>query len=176
MDFSIKIFYGKELLQWLDFIAQLRLTEFKEFPYLYIGNLDIEKKYLASYATDNRSVFTLAFHNDEIAGVLTGTPFVSDLEPVPGGPEIFKKHGLQPQDFYYYGEFIVIPKYRGHGITRKLFSQQTAYVKSLGYKSLCLMTVDREPKHPLKPKNYINTDPIWEKLGFSKTDMKINIE
>lgn len=55
MNFTVTTFQGKGILNWVDLIANLRVTEFEKFPYLYAGNFDIEKKYLAAYAKDEHS-------------------------------------------------------------------------------------------------------------------------
>jgi hypothetical protein len=48
---QIKILTGHdaELAARMNDVARLRITVFREFPYLYDGNFDYEKKYLASY-------------------------------------------------------------------------------------------------------------------------------
>lgn len=170
---DIKLFHGQAISNWIEQAAKLRLSEFKEFPYLYVGNMDAERKYLTCYSQDSHSIFAIAFCNNEIAGITTGIPLINNAGVTTNMPEIFKKNGFNPQDYYYCGEFIVLPKYRGQGIAKQLFTAQSDYIKKCGYKSLFLMTVDREPNHPLKPKDYVSTDPLWEKLGFVKTHMKL---
>ncbi len=176
MNLKFKIYYDKEILPWIDTIATFRLTEFREFPYLYVGNLESEKKYLRSYSEIKGSALALAFSDEEVVAIATGTPLLSDVEAVPGAAEIFLQHGFVSKDFYYFGEFIVKPHFRHKGITKKLLSELTNYVKSLGYNNICIMTVDREINHPLKPVDYQDSANIWEKLGFIKTMMKIHIK
>lgn len=170
---DIKLFHGKEISNWIEAVANLRISEFKKFPYLYVGNIETETKYLTGYSQDDYSIFAIAFCNNEIVGITTGIPLLSTAGVTTDMPEIFKKNGIDPSDYYYCGEFIVLPQYRGRGIAKKLFTAQVNYAKQCGYKNLFLMTVDREENHPLKPHDYISTDSLWEKFGFVKTNMKL---
>ena len=40
---------GKQILDHIDKLAQLRIAIFKEYPYLYDGNFLYEQKYLKTY-------------------------------------------------------------------------------------------------------------------------------
>ena len=170
---DIKIFHGKELFPWIKVIADLRLTEFKNFPYLYVGDITIEEQYLTRYAENDHSILTVVYCDKEIAGISTGIPLVRTSKITADMLEIFEKSGINTDDYYYYGEFIVAPQFRNLGIAKKLFIKQSKIVKAWGFKNACLMTIDREAHHPLKPQHYISTDTLWQKFGFIKTAMKI---
>ncbi len=176
MNIDIKMLHGNEITKGADLIAQMRLIEFKNFPYLYAGTMDAERKYLSSYAKDKKSIFTLAYCDHELAGIATGIPLLSNANILPGVQELFEQHGLKPQDYYYVGELIVLDKYRNQHIGSNLLLAQSRYVQSLNYKSLCLMTVEREDNHPLKPENYHSTDRLWQKLGYTKTTMQMRFK
>ena len=45
---------------WLDALAELRIAVFRDYPYLYDGDLNYERRYLDRYAQSDRSVFVLA--------------------------------------------------------------------------------------------------------------------
>ena len=45
---------------WLDELAKLRIEVFRDFPYLYEGDLAYERRYLDRYAQSDQSVFVLA--------------------------------------------------------------------------------------------------------------------
>lgn len=173
MNIKIKAYFGKDIIQWIDQMAELRLSEFKEFPYLYSGSMAIEKNYLSCYAKEEHGLFLIAFDNEDIVGIASGIPLVKSSEVVPGALEIFHKNKIDTEYYYYFGEFIVRPEYRNKGIFSKLFFDECEIVKKLGYKSACLMTVDREYNHPQKPINYRNADEIWMEFGFAKTNYKL---
>ena len=40
---------GPDLIAWLDDVARLRIDVFREWPYLYDGDLGYERGYLAAY-------------------------------------------------------------------------------------------------------------------------------
>jgi GNAT superfamily N-acetyltransferase len=176
MKFETKVFRGKEILNWTEVAANFRLSEFKNFPYLYAGNMDIEIGYLNHYAEDERSIFVLVFCDNEIAGIATGISLSSIIDTFPGVIDEFKKNNVGYQDFYYCGEFIVVKKYRKLGITNILFLEEIQHMKACGYKKGCIITVDRENYHPLKPRDYEDTDGLWRKLGFTKTNIRTQIK
>jgi hypothetical protein len=103
----------------------------------------------------------------------SGIPLARSSEVIPGAIEIFKKDKINVIEYYYLGEFIVRHEYRNQGIFSRLFFEACEISKNLGYKNICLMTVDREDQHPLKPSAYRNTDELWKKLGFFKTNLKL---
>lgn len=175
-NFRLEIFQGKEILQWIDVMAELRIREFREFPYLYVGNIENERKYLEAYANVTDSLFVLAFDGDVVAGISTGVPLGKAQEVLPGGAELLASHGLDVQTFYYYGEIIVAPAYRGRWLASKLFHEQAERVKQLGYSAACGMTVDRGLDHPLRPKDYRDEYLIGKKMGFVSTDIHIELE
>lgn len=168
---DIRAYHGDELLKWVNIIAEMRISEFRNFPYLYAGNIEIEKKYLTSYTQDIKSAVIIASYQDKIAGILTGMPLTSHLDPVNGAKELFIKNGLNPLEYYYCGEFIVKPEFRNQGIAKMLYIKQVEYAKKQRFKKFCLMTVDRSKKPP----SYFDTELLWKKLGFIKTDMKVKL-
>ena len=53
---------------WLDALAQLRIEVFRDYPYLYDGDLEYERGYLDRYAQSDRSVFVLALEYNRLVG------------------------------------------------------------------------------------------------------------
>ena len=74
---EIKTFKGAEILSFIDDIGKLRIENFREYPYLYIGNLDDERGYLSAYANDSHALLAVAFHEEKIIGLSTGIPVYS---------------------------------------------------------------------------------------------------
>ncbi|MEZ5753098.1 MAG: GNAT family N-acetyltransferase, partial [Paracoccaceae bacterium] len=64
---------GLALVAALDDVARLRITVFRDWPYLYNGDLDYEKTYLAPYRDNPRAVVAGAFDDDRLVGAATGT-------------------------------------------------------------------------------------------------------
>ena len=60
----IRHVYGKQIQSYIDDIASLRLKVFKDFPYLYDGNIEDEHKYLERYSLSKNSLVLLFLDND----------------------------------------------------------------------------------------------------------------
>jgi len=60
----------------LTFLAQERLNQFREYPYLYDGTIEGENDYVAWYQTLPNTAIAIAYYNYEPIGVVTGAPFV----------------------------------------------------------------------------------------------------
>lgn len=77
---TIKTLTGQdaELHEYLLDLAHLRIEVFREFPYLYNGNLDYEKNYLATYLQCPQSVVLLALNGAEVIGASTGIPLTEE--------------------------------------------------------------------------------------------------
>ena len=74
MDATIRICTGPEVAGHLEDAARLRISVFREFPYLYEGDPAAEQEYLTGYADCPGSVFVLAESQGRVVGVSTGLP------------------------------------------------------------------------------------------------------
>lgn len=59
---------------WLDELAGLRIRVFRDYPYLYDGDPDYERRYLDRYARSDRSLFVLALEYNRVVGVASALP------------------------------------------------------------------------------------------------------
>ncbi|HEX2082701.1 MAG TPA: GNAT family N-acetyltransferase, partial [Xanthomonadaceae bacterium] len=57
---TIRRFAGAAVRPHLDAVARLRMAVFRDWPYLYEGDMDYERDYLSAYARSPGSVFVLA--------------------------------------------------------------------------------------------------------------------
>jgi GNAT superfamily N-acetyltransferase len=156
---------GSEITTHLDDAARLRIEVFREYPYLYEGDADAERDYLASYARCPSSVVVLAEAGGEVVGVSTGLPLVdadsSFREP-------FERAGLSVAEWFYFGESVLDPAWRGRGVGHRFFDLREAHAVKLGYSKACFCAVERLPGHPLEPSDYRPHDRFWEKRGYLK--------
>ncbi|HLT92942.1 MAG TPA: hypothetical protein VKZ56_00200 [Membranihabitans sp.] len=168
MEIKTKLFDDGEIEKYIDEIARLRLTIFREYPYLYDGNKDYEADYLKKFIGTEDSIVVLAFSNDSIIGALTGLPLQYE-EPDVCKPWIELD---QPLDkLYYFSEGLILDHYRKRGIGRQMFRIAEDWVENTRrYDVFTLATVIRSDDHPKKPENYSSTDIFWEKLGYRKTN------
>lgn len=166
MNITIKTVSGKDITPYIDTIAKFRLTAFKEFPYLYQGDLANERKYLEHYPKNLKSLLVLALQNNEVVGFLTGVPLAGDFPGLADIQKACEQRHLNPQIFYYYGEGIIKPAYQGKGLFSQLMAAQELQLKKWGFKHSCFLTVKRDKSHPLKPKHYSDPSKIWRHKGF----------
>jgi GNAT superfamily N-acetyltransferase len=165
MDVGIRICTGTEVLDHLGVAARLRISVFREFPYLYRGDESAEHDYLRGYAECPDSVFVLA----EVAGKVVG---VSTALPLAAADASFRKPfeaaGLAPGEWFYFGESVLDPAWRGRGIGHRFFDAREAHAQNLGYLRACFCAVERPADHPLRPAAYRPHDAFWIKRGYRK--------
>ncbi len=167
---SLKVFSGAEARKYVEDIARLRLTMFREYPYLYDGNLKEEKEYLEIYFKSKNSRVLLVFDGCDVVGFSNNIPLEEEMPEIAAS---FSEKGLTPSDYLYIGEVMLMPTYRHKGLARKFFEFHEQVARKMGRK-LTLMTVERPDDHPLKPQNYVSLEPIWTHFGFQKfSDVKV---
>ena len=79
---TFKRLSGPALNQYIDELAQLRMQVFRDFPYLYDGDLAYEARYLKTYIEAPDSVIVLAFDGDKVVGASTGVPLRHEMDEV----------------------------------------------------------------------------------------------
>jgi GNAT superfamily N-acetyltransferase len=171
MMLDISVYFGSEITPFLEDVAKLRIQLFREFPYLYEGTSSIEEEYLRGFSSDPKSMLVVARSGKELASVSTAWPFTADANILKLAKQRFGEVGIRVEDVYYYGEILVKEKFRGRGITRKSYELHEAAAKDYGYSIASIATVVRSVDDPRRPLNYIDTDALWGKLGFSKTNI-----
>ena len=70
---SLRALSGADLEAALDDVAHLRITVFRDWPYLYDGSLDYERAYLESYRNNAGALLVGAFDGDRLVGASTST-------------------------------------------------------------------------------------------------------
>lgn len=157
---------GDALRERIGDLAQLRITVFRDFPYLYDGDLDYEARYLENYVRSADSALIAAFNGETIVGAATALPLEDETENV---IEPFRYHGFDVARVFYFGESVLLPVYRGRGVGVAFFDEREAWARSLGRFSLaCFCAVDRPIDHPRRPTNYRPLDEFWRRRGFER--------
>ena len=165
MSIEIRRAAGADVAEYLEDAARLRISVFREFPYLYEGDEESEREYLGHYTECPGSVFVLAICDGRIAGVSTGLP-LAEADPVFQKP--FIDAALRPADWFYFGESVLDRAWRGKGIGHRFFDEREAHARGLGFTKTCFCSVKREPGHPLCPEGYRPNDLFWTKRGYVK--------
>ena len=166
MPLRLEPLHGPALAPHLDALGLLRITVFRDYPYLYDGSLDYERDYLRTYLSSPDSLVVLAFDGDLVVGATTCLPLRDE------GPEFqaaFLKAGYDINTICYFGESILLPRYRGQGIGKAFFTHRETHARSVPHIRLTTFcAVDRATDHPLRPPNYRPLDTLWTRQGYTK--------
>lgn len=164
-DLTILQVHGPDLQPHLDGLGRLRIAVFRDYPYLYDGSLEYEREYLQSYLKSPRSLVALVLDQGEVVGATTCMPMI---EEGPEFQEAFIKAGYDLSTICYFGESILLPKYRGRGLGKVFFQYREAHAQRLGAKITTFCAVDRPADHPQRPPDYVPLDGLWTKQGYVK--------
>jgi len=164
---EIKSFFGEEIASFIPELAKLRIEVFRDFPYLYEGDLDYEKKYLKIYPESKRSVLVAAFYEGKIIGASTALPLIDEADYV---QEPFLKNKMDLNQIYYFAESVLKKEYRGQGVGKLFFQNREKAALKFHFKKAAFCSVVRDLNHPERPKNYEPLEPFWKKQGFAKKE------
>ena len=166
-ELSTDILYGEGARPHLEAIAQLRISVFAEWPYLYEGSLAYEQDYLAHYLAEPNSIVVLVRDGDKAVGASTALP-METAEDEMQSP--WRQRGAALEDILYFGESVVLPEYRGLGLGRRFFALREAHAHSLSRSRCTFCAVQRPDDHPAKPAGYVPNDAFWQRLGYQRLD------
>lgn len=164
-DIEIKSYFGKEIEPLVSELAKLRINVFRDYPYLYEGDLEYEKKYLKVYTDSSKSVLVAAICDNQIIGAATALPLSDET---PNIQEPFLLANINPAHIYYFGESVLLKEFRGFGIGHAFFDSREAAAKKFHFPITAFCSVKRDDDHPLKPKDYRSLDDFWIKRGYEK--------
>ncbi len=157
---------GQALLPYIPELARLRIEVFRDFPYLYDGSLDYEKKYLQTYIDNLESVIVLALDGDKVVGASTAIPMQYETDEL---KKPFLEHGYDLGQVFYCSESVLNKNYRGLGIGVRFFEEREAHAAALGgFKHITFCCVERPVDHPRRPAEYMPLDTFWNKRGYIK--------
>lgn len=128
-ELSLQTLSGAAIRPYLPEVARLRIAVFREWPYLYDGDLDYEARYLEVYARSGSAVLVLVRDGERVVGASTGIPLAEESEPF---RKPFIKAGIPPETVFYCGESVLDPAYRGRGLYRQFFAHREAHARALG--------------------------------------------
>lgn len=166
MNLRLERLTGGRVAEWFEDLAGLRITVFREFPYLYEGTMEYERKYLRSYAETEGSLIVGAFDGARLVGASTGLPMAAEPEDVRGA---FERRGEDVNRIFYFGESVLLPAYRGQGTGSLFFEEREAHARSLGgFEWSCFCAVIRPDDHPRRPSGYQPLDAFWHRRGYAK--------
>lgn len=165
---------GGDIAEWLSEVAQLRIDVFRDYPYLYDGDVDYEANYLQTYTRASDALLVLALDGERVVGASTGLP-LAEAETDFQAP--FLERGMDMDDVFYFGESILLPEYRGQGLGHRFFDEREAHARALGtFKWTAFAAVDRSEDDPRRPAGYRANDPFWTRRGYVRQpDMQMQL-
>jgi GNAT superfamily N-acetyltransferase len=165
---DIRTYTGAQVAPYLDAVAQLRIAVFRDWPYLYAGDREYEKKYLATYAESRESLFVLAFDGERMVGASTAIPLSDETAAF---QQPFLDRGIALADVFYFGESVLLGEYRGHGLGHRFFDEREGYARALGRFNLtAFCSVERDGEDARKPAGFRPNDVFWNKRGYQRQD------
>lgn len=155
---------GEAAAPYFDDLARLRITVFRAFPYLYEGDFDYERRYIATYARSAESLFVLAFDGERVVGASTGIPMREETEAFRAP---FQAAGWDSERIFYFGESVLLPDYRGQGIGVRFFQEREGHARrARRFDFCCFSAVERPADHPLRPAGYLPLNDFWRRRGY----------
>jgi GNAT superfamily N-acetyltransferase len=159
--------HGDEISMLIEPLAALRIAVFREWPYLYKGSIDYERKYLDTYVQSPDSLLFGLWNDGKLVGATTCIPLHHETPEV---QKTFVEAGMEVGKIFYFGESILLPKYRGAGFGYRFFDEREAHAASFGhYDTTCFCAVVRPDDHPGRPAHYRPLDAFWQKRGYVKS-------
>ncbi len=158
--------HGAGLAPLLPDLARLRVEVFRAWPYLYDGDEAYEARYLRTYMAAHGAGIVVARDGGTVIGASTCLPLPEASAEIRAP---FTAAGLDPADFFYFGESVLLSAYRGRGIGARFFALREARAAALGrphYTAFC--AVDRPANHPARPPGAAGLDGFWAKRGYTR--------
>ncbi|MBK4214445.1 GNAT family N-acetyltransferase [Paracoccus caeni] len=163
MSLSTRVLTGDALTAAFDDVARLRIAVFRDWPYLYDGDLDYEREYLAAYKSPD-AVVVVVMDGDRIVGASTGAPMLDHASDFAAA---FADRPEPLAHIFYCAESVLLPDYRGHGLGHAFFDAREAHARALGAIYTAFCSVKRPDDHPARPADYQPLDGFWRKRGYA---------
>jgi GNAT superfamily N-acetyltransferase len=158
---------ASDAMSFIDDLAALRCRVFREYPYLYAGNLSYERDYLAHYTKSENAFLVIAKYEDQIVGVSTCLPLV---EADPAFQEPFRATGYDLSKIGYFGESVLLPEFRGYGVGHRFFDLREQWALKHQFTISAFCSVVRPEDHAARPVTYRSHDEFWMKRGYLRHD------
>ena len=165
---SVEVLQGAAMLPYLDELARLRIEVFRDWPYLYEGDLENERGYLKSFAKSKSSTMVLALARTGASRVVVGVSTAMALsEESASIRRPFEEAGHDVSQWFYLAESVLQHEYRGRGLGHAFFDEREAAGKRAGYHKFTFCSVEREANDPRKPTGTRSLEPFWRQRGYA---------
>lgn len=168
MTVAVTLLTGTALRRALPELARLRMTIFREWPYLYDGSLAYEQAYLAGFAEAQGAVVVAAHDGDHMIGAATASPMNGHADAFTAP---FRARGYDTAGISYFGESVLLEAYRGRGLGHAFFEHREAHARAIGsFTHTAFCGVVRPDNHPMRPAGYVPLDAFWRKRGYARME------
>ncbi|MCJ2185924.1 GNAT family N-acetyltransferase [Novosphingobium beihaiensis] len=167
MSITVTALTGSQILAAIGDLAELRMTVFAEWPYLYDGDAAYEAAYLREFTGARDGILVAALDGDRLVGAATASPMEAQKAEFRAP---FEARGLDVSRLFYFGESVLLPAYRGQGIGHAFFDHREAQARKCGAEAAVFAAVVRPVDHPDRPKDYVPLDGFWRKRGYAPMD------
>ncbi len=161
---KVEVLRGPGLARALQDVAQLRIEVFRDWPYLYDGDLAYEAEYLQPYLNSDDAIIVGAFDGAQLVGAATGTPLADHADDFAAA---FAGTGLDLGSIFYCAESVLKPGFRGQGIGHKFFDLREAHARELGFTHVAFCAVVRPMDHAARPRQARDLGPFWRGRGYA---------
>jgi len=155
---------GPALDRHLGGLARLRISVFRDYPYLYDGDAEYESWYVADFAKAPGSVVVAALDGEQLVGAATASPLGAQKQAFSAPLAAL---GVAVEELFYFGESVLLPAYRGRGIGHAFFDAREDAARAQGFSLTGFYSVIRPAEHPLKPEAYSPLNGFWAKRGYA---------
>jgi len=164
MSLVVEPLTGEALQGHLDDLSRLRIEVFRDYPYLYHGELAYERRYLAGLSTSRNAVIVVASEDGFVVGASTGAPLADQPAEIIAP---FREHGDDVGGIFYFGESVLRRSHRGRGIGVRFFDLREAHARRLGFAMTVFCAVIRPEGHPRRPADHVPLDAFWRHRGYA---------
>ena len=167
MTVTVRPLTGAEIIAATDDLAALRIAVFAAYPYLYDGDAVYEAEYLKEFVAAPDAVLVAAFDGVKIVGAATASPMWAQKAEFRAP---FEERGIDTASLFYFGESVLLPGYRGHGIGHAFVDHREAQARDCGASAATFAAVIRPGDHPARPAGYVPLDMFWTKRGYAPVE------
>ena len=150
-EIEVRALTGPALEAALDGVAALRIAIFRDWPYLYDGNLDYERAYLQTYRDNPGALLVGAFHEEDHAEAFSAP---------------FRALNIPLTEILYGAESVLLPAYRGIGLGHRFIDLREDHARAMHRDYVAFCSVKRPESHPMKPENARSNDAFWMGRGY----------
>lgn len=164
------------MLPFVPELAALRIAVFREWPYLYEGDLDNEQAYLEAFTRSPSSTMVIATANlagmERVVGVSTAMALTDESRSI---RMPFEKAKLDVRQWFYLAESVLLPEFRGLGLGHAFFEQREAAGCNLGFEKFAFCAVVRAPHDSRRPSNARALEPFWKGRGYAPMNLSCQL-